>query len=202
MMSFFEPLPAPVSRKLRDRATTMPRWVQPPADEIPRTLPQDVVLGRSARAVLVVSRVEVYSDGCDIRFSWTVRRRDEDEAAWEAMGRNTHRPIGYTFGREQPLRYGVEFADGRRLLDTETQRWTGNADEVEGPRLSFTGGGGSGTDSTYDSESGLWLWPLPQGDSLRLVVSWEAMGVAECSLDLDAELIRTSAARVERKWTS
>lgn len=47
----------------------------------------------------------------------------------------------------------------------------------------------------------LWLWPVPEGDALSLVLQWHSVGVEETTHRLDLSEARQAAAKALPFWS-
>jgi len=60
---------------------------------------------------------------------------------------------------------------------------------------------GTGGDPWFGhADEGLWLWPLPTVDRLRLSARWPAFAVEESSIEIDASRFGELAAHSESLW--
>ncbi len=68
------------------------------------------------------------------------------------------------------------------------------------PVLVERGGAGmDGSDAMY-RQLELWLWPLPDGDTLSLMVQWTPMDVPLTGYRIHLDSIRAAAQREMRYW--
>ena len=95
---------------------------------------------------------------------------------------------------DEILRFGVEFADGRRVLDMGGEP-VGD-DGRPGIVLSPNGGGGG---SATEHESGYWLYPLPPSGAVTFAVEWPAKGIPQTARVLDGSLLSEAGARALRQ---
>lgn len=111
------------------------------------------------------------------------------------------------------LRFGLAFADGRTTTDhagrppweamagtvasvTEHRDPPGSPPEPEPPRLAVRSGHGGHDHWVQD----YWVWGLPPGGPLGLVVEWPAAGVPETRVDVDGSTLRRAADHAEVLW--
>jgi hypothetical protein len=90
------------------------------------------------------------------------------------------------------LRFGVEFADGRRA--TSLGRRPGPDSAAPEMTMTQIGGGGRGFEFRY------WVFPPPLPGMLILAIEWPARGVELTKKEIDAGPILEAAARSERLW--
>ncbi len=103
----------------------------------------------------------------------------------------------YTDGELSPsfFRFGVEFADGTKLTNLESdeeRRALSNRDgPPDHPVLRKRGGGGSGREFSQN----FWLWPLPTGKTLSLVCEWPVVGILVSRATVEVTPIAAAASR-------
>lgn len=93
------------------------------------------------------------------------------------------------------LRLGVMFSDGHRAATTGGHPWPHDADA---DRLVLLSDGGGGGGRRWDAN--FWVYPLPPGGPVTLVVSWPKYDVAETRAELDGAAIREAAGRAVILW--
>ena len=193
MSDFFEPPPPPLpEERIRHRP---PVWSGPPHGTLPGVVPLELVLARSEVAAVYVSRLSAYPTGVELDLM-TIAASDEDDEALDPtlFGPHRHRMRRRAAGTGIPdemLRFGVEFADGRRATNTGGGGLPRPDTEPAGPVLHPGGGGGGG---------GRWhqvmfLWPLPPPGRLVLVCEWPAAGIPLTRTEIDAGAILEAAQR-------
>lgn len=179
-----------------------PPWFGPPEDVIGEAAGAGFVLARTDALALAVWGITAFPTG--ITFSLVIVRRaiddgfdpdmDTDMAMhryWRARRHHPDQPLP-----DDLLRFGVEFADGRKATNLGRNWDLPESQEPLGPILSQRGGGGGGR--TY--EHGWWLWPLPPGDRLAFVTEWPAQGLGLTRHEIDAEPLRRAAERARPIW--
>lgn len=161
------------------------RRMNAPENELPVSLPQNVVLARSADLAVAVVGLQVYTTG--VAFQLVVRMRP---AAQEALGRDLDELFwGHRSGAGRSFMFGVEFADGRRA---GTYGHFGDGDVI------FHQGSGSGGDASI--EQNWWLSPVPPPGLLRLVVRCAELGIEETVVELDGEAVARAVDSVTTLW--
>ena len=204
-MTFFQDyhVPAPPARP-RTPEFVPPPWSGPPRYELPSIVPVSRFLYRSTGRVVAVESVSVYSTGCTINLSWTIRRTDEDDQEWATMNAgffNRFGPPGPSVSGRDIFLFGVELPDGTKAsISTDRHAGPPMEQEPQGPVLTFRSGGGHGGDYDFSSSGTLWLWPLPPAGDVRLVTQWTAMGIGESSITLDGQALRDAAAGAQAYW--
>lgn len=177
-MSFFPEVPEP---ELPDEPEewVAPEWLQPSADEYPAEAPLGLTLFASDRIAITMPRVAVYSTGARFKVQWHVRRRNESHAEWDQAQRTIHMHHGMSPGM---LRFGIEFADGRRVTTVDAQPSFDRMQRPEQPTLHLDPGGGGGGAGRVTMHGNLWAWPLPPDGPLRVVVEWRDRDVPETAV--------------------
>jgi hypothetical protein len=201
-MRFFEERPRP-DRPDDEPPPAMPEWFGPPADVMGGVVPLGQTVARTEHVFLGLPAVTGYPAGLLLRLVLAARRGDRPRERWEELETafwydQPHRP-----GRRAPgdgvLRLGVHLADGRRV---ETQDLFGGGFDVprEPPVLVENQSEGSSGSHRLDKRIELWLWPLPEGDALSLVLQWPDLDVPLTFHRIDLEPVRTAAARALPYW--
>jgi hypothetical protein len=163
----------------------------PPEAEFPGVVPfGTLVLARTERVGVAITGLLPYSAGFEIFL--TARIRPGAEA-----GPGERVPAGP--GPGGPLgsfRFGLQLADGTKVIGQRGGRGPDGGAEPDGPILrTFLGGG-----SPRSRLSRWWAWPLPPPGPLEFVCEWPALGVPEARAGLDAQLILDGAAQSIQLW--
>ncbi len=192
-MSFFE-APPPVDPPPVEPVEHKPWWGAPP-NELGVAVPLRLVLARTDELVIALLDAVAYTTGLSFRL--TVKRRRESADPREPWFRD---PLGLhaavSPGEALPenlLRLGLLFADGRKATTIGS---FGILGEPSPPVL--TPGGSSGDGREW--ESSLWLWPLPPGGPLTVVVEWPSERIDESRQQIDAESLLEAAGASELLW--
>lgn len=189
---FFEPPPPPPDPPPRQ---AQPPWFGPPSGTLPGVVALELVLARSERAAVCVSRIAAYPTGFEIALLTIAGEEDDDlDPGIFGMRRHQMRRRLEAGGSlpDETLRFGVQFADGGKATTTAGMGPPGR-EEPTGPVLRPGGGGGGGGNWRAD----LWVWPLPPAGALALVCEWPAAGIALTRHEVDAALIIEAAARAQ-----
>ena len=147
MSDFFEPPPPlPPERRIRERRRAV--WEGPPHGTLPGVVPLELLLARGEVAVVYISRLSAYPTGLEFDLL-AIAAPDEKGHALDPMlsGWNGHRLRRRAAGSEisdEMLRFGVEFADGRRATNTSGGGFPRSDTEPAGPVLNRGSGGGGG----------------------------------------------------------
>jgi hypothetical protein len=181
---FFEPWPDPDEDDREDSPELDLPWM-PPAHVAGVVLPVAVDAFRGEDLLMRVTHVVAYERGLELHVGTWLRPGTRRPETGEAP-----------FWHVQEPRVGVRLADGTRL-----GHWPPHGPpppEADGTRMYFAqlSGNGGGLHST----SSWWVHPLPEGDSLEVVVEWQHQGVPESSAALDLGALRAAAARQDVLW--
>ena len=106
------------------------------------------------------------------------------------------RPFGGDPFPDGFLRFGVQFADGRKATNLDRPAYDAEQ-EPDRPVLNQHGGGGGG--SAWDLEH--WVWPLPPAGPFAFVCEWPGRDIVESRAEIDAGLILEAAGRAVTFWS-
>jgi hypothetical protein len=194
-MSFFEPPVRPPAGVARAKVVSPPAWIAPPHNVLPGIAPVQVIVARTDETVIAVAGIQAYPTG----FSFTLSLRVRNLSAQEEQR------LPYLFDSTDPeddalagdfLRFGVQFADGRKATTLEHPPYDPEGQAPDRPVLREHGGGGGGT--AWDME--YWLWPLPPAGPFAFVCEWSARGIAESRAEIDAAAILEAAESAVILW--
>ena len=189
-MSFFEP-PGPVAQAV---AVGPPPWLGPPQDVLPGIVPVELVIARTDETIVALAGIHAYPAG----FGFTLFLRLRNVSA-----REEHQfpylldrvPFGGDPLPDELLRFGVQFADGRKATNLDRPDYDPEH-EPDHPVLFQHGGGGGG--QAWDMEQ--WVWPLPPPGPLAFVCEWPARGIGESRAEIGAGSILEAAGRALTFW--
>jgi hypothetical protein len=184
MSDFFGPPPEPPREPPRP---PRPPWHGPPDGTLPGIVPLEVVLARSNAAAVCLSRVAAYPTG--FTFDLLVLADPDGDVDLDPLlfGRPGRRRVG----PDEPLRLGVQFADGARATNVGGAPRAAFGERPSGPLLLARGGGGGGT--TWHQTQ--WVWPLPPPGPLAFVCEWPAGGIELSRHEIDAQQVLDAARR-------
>lgn len=181
---FFEPWPDPEDDDGGQQDVDLP-WM-PPVHAVGVVVPLGVDVHRSPDVVVRVTHAVAHRRGLGLHVGTWVRpgaRRDLTSAdhVWH----------------EQEPRVGLRLADGTRL-GHRPAHGPPPPDDEEASTSSFTQvwGNGGGLHST----AAWWVHPLPDGDSVEVVVQWEHQGVPESSASVALAPLREAAEHEDVLW--
>jgi hypothetical protein len=183
MSDFFEVPPEPSRPPPRP---PRPPWYGPPTGTLPGVIPLELVLAKSNRAAVYISRLTAYPSGFEVDVV-TVSHPDHDDldpALFGVRGRGS--------GHGEGLRFGVEFAGGAKATNVGGGIGVEPGTQPTGPVLHSGGGGGGGGGHWRAS---YWVWPLPPAGPLAFVCEWPVAGIPLTRAQLDARVVLDAARR-------
>jgi hypothetical protein len=194
-MSFFEPPARPPAYAPRAVATSPPAWIGPPRNVLPGIAPVQLIVARTDETVVAIAGIQAYPAG----FCFTLSLRLRNLSVREE--RRSPYPFDSTDLEDDPLaddflRFGVQFADGRKATTLEDPPYDPEGKGPDRPVLRQHGGGGGG--AAWDMEH--WLWPLPPAGPFAFVCEWPGRGIAESRAEIDAALILEAAGHAMTLW--
>jgi hypothetical protein len=188
-MSFFDSIPEPpppAAPPPRHR----PAWAHPEA-VIPGSVPGELLLIRTAEVAVAIGSVRAYPNGFEftvhvcLRYPDSAGHRRPDPFEWQLGGQ----------ARDEVLRLGILYADGRRTATTSRHRSSTDPGDGE-PVLQRRGGGGGDRAWHHD----FWVHPLPPSGPVALFASWLAHDIPETMAELDGDAIRAATGRAVTLW--
>lgn len=200
-MSFFDDFPEPPAQP-RQPQPIRPGWFGPPSDELPG-IAHGGFVHKSARTVIVLKLVEVYSTGCVLDVVWSVLRGNESDQEWREIVEESYNHPRSSLDTRTGLQLGVAMADGRKAVAAvHGPSALEDTDDFTGPVLTTLGGGGGSNNAEFVQFTGrYWLWPLPVEGDTTLVAQWDALGIPESSLVLPGPDLAQALERVRKYWT-
>jgi hypothetical protein len=206
---FFEPLPAeeePASGGLPE----FPPWSGPPALEAGVVLAVGRTVARSANVVVRLLTIRAFRPGCMLDVEVVSRQGTLSGDDWWNLHMSVYGGLlGKRGGARLPdklLRLGVRYADGTKAttIGANRRRAPTCDDPPAGPLLSWSPGGSGATrhgdEEVSFSHFGLWLWPLPPGETFEFAVEWPFGGIGLTIIELDGAAIVAAAGRSASCW--
>jgi hypothetical protein len=201
-VGFFDDLKPPAPPEEPEEET--PDWISAPDGWIGAVLPVQGLIGRSEEAAISLARVVAYPVGFEVTLDAFTRTVSWGWAFDERFG-EWHRGE-----HERPpaelLRYGIEFADGRKasnlgamLGGTVVAMPAGDGEEPDPAkdiRLVPGGGHGGGRHSRQE----FWVWPLPPPGPVAFVCEWPRYGIPESRVEVEAASIGAAAQKATEIW--
>lgn len=175
-------------------------WWGPSAEELPAIVPASGVIATSEHVAIALLGLHVHRDGVELRVERRLRRGGLSARDWQSLV-EVFMEHSVVDEPAQRLRYGLVLPDGARVLEGGFRMPSFDPmAEPEGASLVRNGGGGGGGGSSYSSSEQLWLWPLPPGGVLELVLQWGAVDIAESRIAVDLTGLQDLVARVVPLW--
>jgi hypothetical protein len=198
VVSDFFPTP-PDPGGVEEEDEPQPVWLNPPDDVLPGIVPVELILGRSDQAVVMLAGMRAFSTGLAmtllVRTRIRIRGFDLNDEVFDGPYRHDQDDAW----QRDRLKWGFEFADGRRA--TSADPWPDPVDAQPTPqRAVLSGGGGGGSARAVDRD--YWLWPLPPPGALTVVLQWPHLGIEQTTSRIDADQIVAAATRAQPIWPS
>jgi len=208
--SFFPPVPPAGSIDAVDvaPAATRPVWAGPPQDELPGAVALAPVIGRSATTVVSLEVVGCYSTGIVLDLTIRVRERERISRGHLYEALSVHHGRGHLGLLLPPggLRFGVQFADGRRVTSLEDGPWSDLPSDVAPVEWTPSGLVVDGMDRprVYGNtwRRALWLWPVPPPGDLTVACLWPDRDIAETRTVVPTGPVLVACRGVRRLWES
>lgn len=165
--------------------------------------PYDPVVGQIPRVLgfpVAIPGNVIRTEGLAISMDQFIVFREGFIATIRAIGRPGHLAEVDLFralsGRpdihpSEQILWNLKFSDGRRGQ-------TGVVEPEEAGSFLIIPKGGGGTRNAQRSQS--WVYAIPSPGPMTFIVSWEAGGLAETSVQIDASAIVAAAQQVEPSW--
>lgn len=193
---FFEPLPEPEEFFDEEEQVVDLPWM-PPSHIVGVIAPLAVDVFRSDDVAVRVTHAACFRRGFELHVSAWVRpgsqpRRSDHQHHW---------------GFEEP-RVGIRLADGTRLghrhphapMDPDSEPAAEAAEAAEAQQHPVSMTQTHGGSESHRASSAWWLHPVPDGDSLEVVVEWVNAGVPESSARVDLVPLREAAEGESVLW--
>jgi hypothetical protein len=112
-MSFFEPPARPTAGVARAKVVSPPAWIRPPHNVLPGIAPVQLIVARTDETVVAIAGIQGYPAGFSFTLSLRLRNlsvREEQQLPYLFDSTDVEDdPLAGDF-----LRFGVQFADGRK----------------------------------------------------------------------------------------
>jgi hypothetical protein len=186
--------PAPTPEQLRASRRRSGR----PTNEMPGTVPVDVLLGHNDDVAVAIGGMHAYTTG--LQFDLLIRLREPARSDTGSPRMDLHQQVaGFRRpgGGPDAMLLGFEYPDGQTATNIGPLGgvYGGQVDE-DAPALHP--GGSSGDDQSFDGA--FWLSPLPTGGDLIVVCAWPSRGLPETRAVVEQSLIEAALSRVVELW--
>lgn len=197
----FEDLPQPADDDEPNYAA-LP-WHGPPPDVLGAVVPlSEGAIVATGHLFVGLRYVTAYPMGVSFSLVIAARRGGLSSQRWQALEASVWASDSFS-GAQAPgaggLRWGVELTDGVRASTSDPSR-RGPDGAPQAPVLIETGGTGSGGEREVERQLDLWLWPLPEGETLFLELRWPDLEVPVSVHRLDLDPVREAAQRARPFW--
>jgi hypothetical protein len=196
-VSFFD-RPASVARTKLVHAV----WHRQRTEVLPGVAPVALLLARTDDTAVAVTDVRGYPNGFVflLRLRWDHVADPDEQPPWPVPMSGSPSPLDGDPFPDELLRFGVGFADGRRVTNMDGYPYVPEELPPDQPVLIEGGGlgsegGGLGRGASWDLDQA--VQPLPPPGPLAFVCAWPGRGIPETRVEIDAGLIldATAAAR-------
>lgn len=174
-----------------------PEWHGPPQGVLGGVAPISGQVLRTSNVFAGLARVTAYPGGVCLSVVLAAQRGDLAQQRWQGLEAAVQGSDEFS-RRAAPQaggpRWAVELADGAQVSTIDPSR-RGPDGIPLGPVLIETGSTGSGNESEVDRQVDLWLWPMPQGAAISLVLDWPDVQEGAATYRIDLEVVRSAADR-------
>ena len=151
-MSFFEPPARPPEGVSRAMVVSPPAWLGPPHNVLPGIAPVELVIARTDETVVALAGIQAYPAG--FGFTLCLRLRNVSAREEQQFPYLLDRaPLGGDPLPDEFLRFGVQFADGRKATNLDEPSYDPEH-EPDRPVLMQHGGAVAATQGTWTTGCG------------------------------------------------
>jgi hypothetical protein len=201
-VSFFDDLPRGGYLPEDDEPEEpQPAWAGPPDGVLGGVVPLGQVVLRTGTVFVGLPSATAYTTGLSLGLQLGVRRGELSRARWQELQGSFWEERHQQGGPpdDGALRFGVELSDGRRTA-TIDRFGIRPGTEPEPPVLLRRDDSGSSGPWRMDRRLDLWLWPLPAGSSLTLVLEWSDLDIPVTTAVIDLDPVRAAAQQETPFW--
>jgi hypothetical protein len=169
-------------------------------DMLPGVAPVSLVLARNDNTVVGLTDVRGYPNGFAfvLRVRWGLVADPDEQPPWPFPDWGSPDPLEDEPLPDALLRFGVQFADGRKTTNLDMYPFVPERLPPDQPVL--VEGGRLGRGALWDLE--LVVQPLPPPGPLAFVCAWPARGIPEVQAEIDAGLVLDAAAAARPYFVS
>lgn len=177
--------------------------MEPPVAQHYGVLPVQRVVAESECALVVLTAVHAYCEGCVIDYRAAARRSAGSEH------RHDRAELHDIFDPQVPeatVNFRVDLPDGtgstiRDTIALRYQAYDAPGTSPTPPALvPLIGSGGVSNAHVLEVHQPLWLWPLPPPEQFTMTVDWPAYGITGATHHLDGAAIVDAAKAARDYW--
>jgi hypothetical protein len=171
-----------------------PPWWHAPEHELGVDVPIRTTIASDDGLWLGLVGVVAYSTGFTLRLCFLRRAHDLAEVFQNSITVRVHE----SEITEKFLRFGIEFADGRRATNLDEFASDRHSEDGADPDIALAARGHG--EGPHGGAMRAWVWPLPPPGPIALVIEWPSVGLALTRVELPAEPILAAAATSHPLW--